>query len=190
MSRLTIHAYYTSTPQYVFLAWCIYTTTWATSSSFHCLSQTRWYTQPSNKDQKSNGTVGGGMNEGKAPVRKRTKQNTGATKEVGHANGEGSVTQRLRWIQNGSRNSRQLQNHVALEFVRAINNKSNLPSRVSSHNADYAQTDRFPLAKSWHFWKQNSNGLMHKCFNPSSTKGGPLRTPEGDFLWSCRNYIK
>ena len=20
-------------------------------------------------------------------------------------------------------------------------------------------------------------------------RGGPLRTPEGDFLWSCRNYI-
>jgi hypothetical protein len=51
--------------------------------------------KPSN-DQKSNGTVGGAMNEGKAPVRKRTKQNTGATKEVGHANGDGSVTQRLR----------------------------------------------------------------------------------------------
>jgi hypothetical protein len=52
---------------------------------------------PSKKDQKSNGTVGGGgMNEGKVPVMKRTKQNTGATKEVGHANGDGSVTQRLR----------------------------------------------------------------------------------------------
>jgi hypothetical protein len=48
----------------------------------------------------------------------------------------------------GSSNSRRLQNHVALEFVRAIINKSNLPSRVSAHNADYAQTDRFPQAKS------------------------------------------
>jgi hypothetical protein len=36
------------------------------------------------------------MNEGKAVVRKRKKQNTGETKEVGHANGDGSVTQRLR----------------------------------------------------------------------------------------------
>jgi hypothetical protein len=35
------------------------------------------------------------MNEGKAPVTKITKQNTDATKEVGHANGDGSVTQRV-----------------------------------------------------------------------------------------------
>ena len=31
--------------------------------------------------------------------------------------------------------------------------------------------------------------LYVSIFNPLYTKGGPLRTPEGDFLWSCRNYI-
>ena len=30
--------------------------------------------------------------------------------------------------------------------------------------------------------------LQNRSLNPWYTKGGPLRTPEGDFLWSCRNY--
>ena len=40
-----------------------------------------------------------------------------------------------------------------------------------------------------HFWKNAFVDIdAEMLLNPSYTKGGPLRTPEGDFLWSCRNY--
>ena len=90
----------------------------------------------------------------------KTKKHTGPTKEVGHANSDGLVTQRLWWIQNGSRNSRR-SDHVTLEFVPAIINKSNVPSRVSVYNANHLQTYRFPLADSWHFGNWSICGLMH-----------------------------